>query len=125
MPNYFILFFLFTSSLLTAQSAATLQVQLGIENNKIVVTDATFESELAYPADTKTQLVNLINTGFVTLDSLIRNDSTEWCVNQICYPLEDFSTDYLILTEGDGEVEDGVNNYFDNREDWDLRDLFE
>lgn len=125
MTNHLIVFFLFLTPYLTAQSAATLQVQLGIENNTIVVTDATFESELTYPTDTKTQLVSLINNGFNTLDSMMRNDATEWCVDQICYPLGDFSEDYLILTEEDGAVEDVVNNYFDNLETWDLRDLFE
>lgn len=125
MTNHLLIFFLFFTFSLTAQSAATLQVQLGIQNQKIVVTDATFTSELTYPADAKTQLVNLINNGFAVLDSLIKNDSMQWCVNQSCYPLEEFATDYLILTEEDGEVEEVVSNYFDNLDTWVLSELFE
>ncbi|MEM1119347.1 MAG: hypothetical protein AAGJ18_02805, partial [Bacteroidota bacterium] len=125
MSSRLVTLFLFLTYHLTAQPSATLQVQLGIEHNKIIVTDANFTSEQTYPTDTKAQLVNLLNQGFATLDSLIRRKESEWCVNESCYTIEEFAEDYLILTEADGEVEEVVDNYFDNLETWVLSELFE
>ena len=114
MTKYFTVVCLFLVINLNAQSTATLNIKLGVENGKIVVDSSNLVATLTYPNDAEKQLVQLINTSFSTLDSLIRNDSTQWCAKDgICYGFDEFKEDYLVFTQNEGTGEAVTFSYLD------------
>ncbi|MEM6320160.1 MAG: hypothetical protein AAF960_20990 [Bacteroidota bacterium] len=118
MSKIFTAFLLCFSVYIQGQVPATLRVELGVENQKIVVKDAQLITGLTYPKGAKNTLLDLLNEGFSTLDALMRADSTHWCTDGLCYSLDDFKEDYFVLTEGEGTTEDIIGNYYDNLIDW-------